>query len=38
MAARGDVRIAQFDPSLLYCGGPTIIRALDRLHAIRDGA
>ena len=37
MAARGDMRVGQFDASLLYCGGPTIIRALDRLRAIRDG-
>jgi len=26
-----------FDPELLYCGGPTIIRALARLHEIRRG-
>ena len=26
---------AAFDPSLLYCGGPTIIRAAERLAAIR---
>jgi iron complex transport system substrate-binding protein len=26
---------AAFDASLLYCGGPTIIRALDRMRAIR---
>lgn len=29
------IRIAEFDPSLLYCGGPTIIRAADRLADIR---
>lgn len=27
----------RFDPSLLYCGGPTIIRALKRLRTVRDG-
>ncbi|MGB7409298.1 MAG: ABC transporter substrate-binding protein, partial [Pontixanthobacter sp.] len=36
MAQRGDLAIASFDPSHLYCGGPTIIRALDRLSGIRD--
>ncbi len=30
-----ETHIAPFDPSLLYCAGPTIIRALDRLEAIR---
>jgi iron complex transport system substrate-binding protein len=28
-------RIAAFDPSLIYCGGPTILRARDRLAEIR---
>ncbi len=28
---------ADFDPSLLYCGGPTIIRAANALHEIRKG-
>jgi len=28
-------RQANFDPALLYCGGPTIVRAVDRLAAIR---
>jgi iron complex transport system substrate-binding protein len=27
---------ASFDPALLYCGGPTIVRAVERLAAIRD--
>ncbi|WP_086739392.1 ABC transporter substrate-binding protein [Erythrobacter colymbi] len=27
--------VADFDPSLLYCGGPTIPKARDRLKAIR---
>ncbi|MEO1967482.1 MAG: ABC transporter substrate-binding protein [Sphingomonadaceae bacterium] len=27
--------IAPFAPNLLYCGGPTIIRAMDRLRALR---
>ena len=26
---------ASFDPALLYCGGPTIVRAAERLQAIR---
>ncbi|HBK14906.1 MAG TPA: cobalamin ABC transporter substrate-binding protein, partial [Erythrobacter sp.] len=28
----------RFDTSLLYCGGPTIIRAAERLAAIREAA
>ena len=32
-----DMRIARFDPSLVYCGGPTIIRAMERLVALRRG-
>ncbi|QIG55156.1 ABC transporter substrate-binding protein [Altererythrobacter sp. BO-6] len=31
-------RIASFDPSLIYCGGPSMIRAAERLAAIRDSA
>lgn len=31
-----DMQIAAFDPSLLYCAGPTIIRAMDRLEDIRE--
>ena len=27
---------ADFDPALLYCGGPTIIRAAQRLRHIRE--
>ena len=27
--------VARFDPSLLYCGGPTIIRAAERLAHVR---
>lgn len=30
-----DTHIASFDPSLLYCAGPTIIRAVERFEAIR---
>ncbi len=30
--------IASFDPGLLYCAGPSIIRAMERLNAIHDGA
>jgi len=32
------MRIARFDPALLYCGGPTIIHATARLAQIREGA
>jgi iron complex transport system substrate-binding protein len=28
-------RYATLDPSLLYCGGPTIIRAAERLGELR---
>ncbi len=31
-----DMRRAPFDPGLLYCGGPTIIRAVGRLREIRE--
>lgn len=34
--ARTDMLVAEFDPSLLYCGGPTIPRALQRLRQIRE--
>lgn len=30
-------QVSRFDPSLLYCAGPTIIRAADRLAQIRGG-
>lgn len=30
-----DTRVESFDPALLYCAGPTIIRAAERLRAIR---
>jgi iron complex transport system substrate-binding protein len=29
------MRYQRLDPTLLYCGGPTIIRALDRLAQVR---
>ena len=35
LAELRDTRVERFDPSLLYCGGPTIIRAAERLAAIR---
>ena len=35
LSALKGTRRAQFDPQLLYCGGPTIPRALDRLTQIR---
>ena len=28
-------RAVRLDPTMLYCGGPTIIRAMDRLRALR---
>lgn len=34
--ASGQMHIAAFDPSLIYCGGPTIPKARARLRAIRD--
>lgn len=38
LATLDGVRRAAFDPALLYCGGPTIIRAAERLAEIRKGA
>ncbi|WP_234024855.1 ABC transporter substrate-binding protein [Tsuneonella amylolytica] len=38
LAALSSTRRATFDPSLLYCGGPTIERAAGRLAEIRRGA
>ena len=35
LAALKDTRRERFDPSLLWCGGPTIIRAAERLAAVR---
>jgi iron complex transport system substrate-binding protein len=32
------VRYERLDPALLYCGGPTVIRAVERLAEIRSGA
>ena len=31
-----EIKVAQFDPSLVYCGGPTIPRAMERLREIRE--
>lgn len=31
----GDIRYVTLSPNLLYCGGPSIVRALDRLAEIR---
>ena len=31
-----DMRTERFDPALLYCGGPTIVRAMDRLAELRE--
>ncbi|WP_115367564.1 ABC transporter substrate-binding protein [Alteripontixanthobacter maritimus] len=36
LAAVPGMRTAEFAPSLLYCGGPTIIRAAQRLAIIRE--
>jgi iron complex transport system substrate-binding protein len=30
------MRVARFDPSLLYCGGPTIPKAMARLREVRE--
>lgn len=38
LAALPSTRWARFDPSLLWCGGPTIARAAARLGQIRKGA
>jgi iron complex transport system substrate-binding protein len=35
LAALPDLQRARFDPTLLYCGGPTIVRAVGRLAEIR---
>lgn len=32
------MRRTRFDPALLYCGGPTIVRAIQRLAEIRESA
>ena len=37
LAALKDTRRASLDPALLWCGGPTIVRAAGRLQAIRAG-
>ena len=31
-----EIKVAQFDPNLVYCGGPTIPRAMERLREIRE--
>ncbi|MBS0504204.1 MAG: ABC transporter substrate-binding protein [Proteobacteria bacterium] len=36
-ALRASTRIASFPPELFYCGGPTIVPAMQRLAAIRRG-
>jgi iron complex transport system substrate-binding protein len=33
----GEIAVRDFAPTLLYCGGPTIIRAMERLAAVRKG-
>ncbi|WP_284125849.1 ABC transporter substrate-binding protein [Parerythrobacter aestuarii] len=35
LARLSDMRTERFDANLLYCGGPTIIRAVERLKEIR---
>ena len=32
----GDVRYERLDPALLFCGGPSVIRAVERLRVLRD--
>nr|WP_298897160.1 ABC transporter substrate-binding protein [uncultured Altererythrobacter sp.] len=34
--AQTDTLVSEFDPALLYCGGPTIPRAMQRLRQIRE--
>jgi iron complex transport system substrate-binding protein len=34
-ALRGRARVADFPPNLFYCGGPSIVPAMERLAAIR---
>lgn len=34
-ALKGRMHVAQFDQTLIFCGGPTIIRAADRLAQVR---
>lgn len=36
LQGRADMAYHEFDPALLYCGGPTIVRALERLVDIRE--
>lgn len=36
LQGREGIAYRRFDPALLYCGGPTIPRALERLQAIRE--
>jgi iron complex transport system substrate-binding protein len=36
LGALADTRRERFDRSLLWCGGPTIIRAAERLGALRE--
>lgn len=38
LAALSQTRVARLDPNLIYCGGPTIPRAMARLRALRRGA
>nr|WP_301332553.1 ABC transporter substrate-binding protein [Parerythrobacter lacustris] len=35
LASLPGMRVERLDPALLYCGGPTIIRAMDRLREVR---
>lgn len=37
LAALRQTRHVRFDPKLLWCGGPTIVRAADRLAEVRAG-
>lgn len=38
LAELGKMRRVKFDSALLYCGGPVVIRAVERLVAVREGA
>ena len=35
LKATPDIRVEPLDPNLLFCGGPTILRAMERLDAVR---
>ena len=36
LAELGGMAVARLDPNLIYCGGPTMIRAMERLREVRE--